>query len=54
MADAVTRVEDAASLQNAIDKSVEFGIIPAGIEGPASDYVDVSIIEEAKKQVEGQ
>lgn len=41
-------------LQNAIDKSVEFGIIPAGIEGPASDYVDVSIIEEAKKQVEGQ
>jgi len=41
-------------LQNAIDKSVEFGIIQAGLDGPAADYVDTSVIEDARKQVEGQ
>lgn len=39
--------------KNAVDKSVEFGILDKGLDGPIEDYVDLSVIEDAKKQVEG-
>lgn len=41
-------------LKNAIDKSVEYGILDKGLDKPIEEYVDLSIVEDAKKQVEGQ
>lgn len=39
-------------LQNAIDKSLEFGIIEEDLDGPVTDYVDLSLVEEAKAQLD--
>ena len=40
-------------LENAINKSVEFKILDKGLDKPIEEYVDLSVIEDAKQQVEG-
>lgn len=41
-----------AGLQNVISKSVEFGILDKGLDQPVEEYVDLSVVEDAKKQVD--
>lgn len=40
-------------LENVIGRSVAFGILNQGLDGPVEDYVDISIVTDAKKQLDG-